>query len=189
MATSSSANTDSASATNQSPRYSTSGADTVGSPQSRRAARVVSSSQPPWTQIVRGQSEPIAAAPSSPSHTTAVTEPAVASVVVDQSMGEGLENGPNGNVGKRPAWNKPSNGPAPDVGAVMGAVSWPALSESTRASPKPSSESSKCSSDIVSPVSVSQVWFLDFKAVFGLFNSLLAENFRVIDISITAPTS
>ncbi|KAF5454599.1 hypothetical protein F2P56_024251 [Juglans regia] len=156
MATSSSANADSASATNQSPRHSTVGADTVGSPQSRRATRVVSSSLPPWTQIVRGQSEPVAAAPSSPSHTTAVTEPAVALVVVEESMGEGSENGPNGNAGKRPAWNKPSNGPAPDVGAVMGAASWPALSVSTRASAKPSSESSKCLSDIVSPVAPSQ---------------------------------
>ncbi|OMO75488.1 hypothetical protein COLO4_26105 [Corchorus olitorius] len=36
---------------------------------------------------------------------------------------------------KKPAWNKPSNGVV-EVSPVMGAASWPALSESARASPK-----------------------------------------------------
>ncbi|KAG8373617.1 hypothetical protein BUALT_Bualt11G0042900 [Buddleja alternifolia] len=48
----------------------------------------------------------------------------------------------NGGTSKKPAWSKPSNGGAtPDV--VMGAESWPALSESARASPKPSTDSPK----------------------------------------------
>ncbi|KAG6385871.1 hypothetical protein SASPL_154754 [Salvia splendens] len=43
----------------------------------------------------------------------------------------------NGETGKKPVWNKPSNGAAAKaVGAVMGAELWPALSESARASPK-----------------------------------------------------
>ncbi|CAL5324239.1 unnamed protein product [Camellia sinensis] len=58
------------------------------------------------------------------------------------------------NAAKKPAWNKPSNGVV-EVGPVMGAVSWPALSESTRASPKlSSSDSFKALPD--APVSVSQ---------------------------------
>ncbi|KAL7231266.1 hypothetical protein ACSBR2_009517 [Camellia fascicularis] len=58
------------------------------------------------------------------------------------------------NAVKKPAWNKPSNGVV-EVGPVMGAVSWPALSESTRASPKlSSSDSFKALPD--APVSVSQ---------------------------------
>nr|XP_010933359.1 la-related protein 1C [Elaeis guineensis] len=40
--------------------------------------------------------------------------------------------------GKKPAWQRPSNGSI-EVGPVMGAVSWPPLSESTKASPKSSS--------------------------------------------------
>ncbi|KAK6154025.1 hypothetical protein DH2020_013664 [Rehmannia glutinosa] len=51
-----------------------------------------------------------------------------------------LENSENGGGSKKPAWNKPSNGATTaDVGVVMGAESWPALSESARASPKSSS--------------------------------------------------
>ncbi|KAI5319780.1 PREDICTED: la-related [Prunus dulcis] len=158
----------------QSPRHA---GESVSSPttQSRRAARAVSS---PWTQIVRGESEPIAVAPSSPS--TAVTEPAVAAAPpppppssssssqsqsnsapqsnssspppAEESVGEGSENG---NAGKRPAWNKPSNG-AIEVGPVMGAVSWPALSESARASTKLSPEPLKGVSEPPLSVSVSQ---------------------------------
>ncbi|XP_021649855.2 la-related protein 1C isoform X2 [Hevea brasiliensis] len=64
-------------------------------------------------------------------------------------------NGSNGNVGKRPVWNKPSNGAA-EVGPVMGAVSWPALSESARAAGKPSQDLSKGLSDGSSSVPVPQ---------------------------------
>ncbi|KAH6797047.1 hypothetical protein C2S52_021601 [Perilla frutescens var. hirtella] len=52
-----------------------------------------------------------------------------------------LENSENGGSAKKPAWNKPSSGAAAiaaEVGAVMGAESWPALSDSARASPKSS---------------------------------------------------
>lgn len=159
--------------------------DTVGSPQSRRAARVVSSpsssspsSQPPWTQIVRGESEPtiaaaVAAATSSPVTTTSTSSPAAAieaaapsalaaappspTLAVDESIAESSENG---NGGKRPAWNKPSNGAVAEVGPVMGAVSWPALSESTRAPAKSPSDSIKPSSD-GSSTPASQVCFFN----------------------------
>ncbi|KAF4378424.1 hypothetical protein F8388_021618 [Cannabis sativa] len=62
--------------------------------------------------------------------------------------------GPNGNAGKRPACNMPSNGIA-EVGTVMGADSWPEL-ESVRASAKSSSDSLKALSDGLSSVSISQ---------------------------------
>ncbi|KAH7852023.1 hypothetical protein Vadar_019596 [Vaccinium darrowii] len=53
----------------------------------------------------------------------------------------------SGNGVKKPVWNKPSNAAVEVGGAVMGAVSWPALSESTsKASPKPSSSDSLKSS-------------------------------------------
>ncbi|KAI4314722.1 hypothetical protein L6164_027602 [Bauhinia variegata] len=134
-------------ATNLSPRHYS---DNLNSPHSRRAARPIVSS--PWNQILLGESEPIAAAPSpspSPPTSIAVIESAPvtsASLPVEDSssVGDSIENGSgsNGNTGKRPAWNKPSNGAASEVKPVMGAVSWPALSESTRATMK-SSESLK----------------------------------------------
>lgn len=53
------------------------------------------------------------------------------------------ENGDNVGATKKPAWNKPSSDGTPvDFGAVMGADSWPALSDSARASPKISSTDS-----------------------------------------------
>uniref|UniRef100_A0A2N9J3G6 HTH La-type RNA-binding domain-containing protein n=1 Tax=Fagus sylvatica TaxID=28930 RepID=A0A2N9J3G6_FAGSY len=142
MATNSSANSNSAS---QSPRQS-GGGDTIGSPQSRRGGRPVSS---PWTQIVRGESEPTTiGGAATPSSSTAAIEPAVTvGLVVEEAISESSENGPNGNGGKRPAWNKPSNGAAAEVGPVMGAVSWPALSESTRPPSKSSPDSFKPLSD------------------------------------------
>lgn len=47
-----------------------------------------------------------------------------------------LENSDGGAAAKKPAWNMPSSGPAAEVGVVMGAESWPALSDSARASPR-----------------------------------------------------
>ncbi|XVF18068.1 hypothetical protein REPUB_Repub10bG0179800 [Reevesia pubescens] len=130
--------------------------------QSHRATRAVSS---PWTQIVRGESDPIAGFPLSPtssysssslSPSTAVIEPSVISVVKE----EGVENGsggPNGNAGgKKPAWNKPSDGAA-EFGSVMGAHMWPALSESARVSSKSSLDSSRASLDGSSSPSVAPV--------------------------------
>ncbi|KAL2504386.1 La-related protein 1C [Abeliophyllum distichum] len=73
-----------------------------------------------------------------------------------ESTDNGGGNSSGNNANKKPVWNKPSNGATAEISAVMGAVSWPALSESTRASPKksPSSDSLKALSD--GPVSLSQ---------------------------------
>ncbi|KAL2457642.1 La-related protein 1C [Forsythia ovata] len=73
-----------------------------------------------------------------------------------ESTDNGGGNSSGSNANKKPVWNKPSNGASAEISAVMGAVSWPALSESTRASPKksPSSDSLKALSD--GPVSLSQ---------------------------------
>ncbi|XP_061367725.1 la-related protein 1C [Gastrolobium bilobum] len=112
-------------------------------PQSRRATRLPVSSSP-WNQIVRGESETVAAAPSSPpppqSAEPSPSSSAAAAAPVDDSS-SAAESSDNGNSVKRPVWNKPSNGAASEVTPVMDAVSWPALSESTRAAMK--SESSK----------------------------------------------
>ena len=100
----------------------------VSSPTAAQSRRQVSS---PWTQIVRGESEP----------------PTIAAAGEDKS---------EGNAGKKPVWNRPSNG-ASEIGPVMGASSWPALSEASKApSNKPSSDSSL--GDV--PSSVSQVWLI-----------------------------
>lgn len=99
-----------------------------------------------------------AAATSSPAMTTSPSSPAAAiepavpaavaapppTLAAEESI---AENSENGNGGKRPAWNKPSNGAVAEAGQVMGAVSWPALSESTRAPAKSPSDSIKPSSD------------------------------------------
>ncbi|WCJ32708.1 La-related protein 1C [Euphorbia peplus] len=142
------------------------------------ASRIMPSS--PWTTIVRGESDAAAAtatvtAVASPSSPLARSEPTVvvvatgapepvvlvaspssSSMVADDESsdnGNGNGNGSNGNAGKRPVWNKPSNGVV-EVGAVMGAVSWPALGESARASGKPSQDS--LSKDVSSSISVPQ---------------------------------
>ena len=139
-----------------SPRYSPDG---HASPKSRRSGArggVVS----PWTQVVRGESESIIAAPSSPVSSqeqivvssdlspTKVTSDSVASTEDSFQVEAQLESSDvgNGNAGKRPAWNKPSNGVA-EAGPVMGASSWPALSESARASAKSASDSLKSPGD------------------------------------------
>ncbi|KAK2998020.1 hypothetical protein RJ639_025773 [Escallonia herrerae] len=145
----------------------------LNSPKSRRsgaAARGVSS---PWTQIVRGgESESIGggvvAAPSSPSSSGVVDEQIESSstdwlaakataatgtsFLSDDSPAAEAQPESSDNAAKKPAWNKPSNG-AIEVGPVMGAVSWPALSESTRASPKLSSSESLKTLDGSSPAS------------------------------------
>ncbi|XP_068640523.1 la-related protein 1C-like isoform X2 [Aristolochia californica] len=119
-------------------------ADGLNSPQFRRGARNFAS---PWAHVVRGESEVAATAPGSPvSSSGAAVDVSVHS---DRSENSPVEsrvensdnNGSNAAAGKtkKPAWNKPANGVI-EVGPVMGAVSWPALSESTRASPKSSSD-------------------------------------------------
>ncbi|GAB2279467.1 hypothetical protein Dimus_014107 [Dionaea muscipula] len=77
---------------------------------------------------------------------------------VVECQGEGSGTGTaNGNAGKKPAWNKPSSGNTESGPVVMGAESWPLLSESTKASPKLSfSDPSKIPPELsvsLSPVS------------------------------------
>ncbi|KAK3224384.1 hypothetical protein Dsin_011409 [Dipteronia sinensis] len=128
----------------------------VSSPnQSRRVGAKVAVSSP-WTQIVRGESEPVASVPLLSSSTAmAMAQPQQSTGVIDKQTAateeeEGAEYG-SGNAGKRPAWNKPSNGAgtgaaAAEAGPVMGAHLWPALSETTTrggSSTKSSSDSLK----------------------------------------------
>ncbi|XP_055803186.1 la-related protein 1C-like [Solanum dulcamara] len=148
--------------------------------ESRRSSATAGVSSP-WKQVVRiGESESIIAVTSSslpppPAsceqsvHSSDCSPPEqVATDCIASSLSpkdtateaqidnsdNGSGDGSNGNGDKKPAWNKPSNGAA-DVSPVMGAVSWPALSDSTKASPKlPSSDSLKTLSD--GSVSVSQ---------------------------------
>ncbi|XP_016487722.1 la-related protein 1C-like [Nicotiana tabacum] len=150
----------------------------LNSPQSRRssaAARGVSSA---WTQIVRSSDSEstVVAISSSPPLPPPLSPPAYSEQTVHssdcspsddvatagsaateaqlESSDNGNSDDSNSNVSKKPAWNKPSNGAA-EVSPVMGAVCWPALSDSTKASPKSSSsESLKALSD--GSVSVTQ---------------------------------
>lgn len=72
----------------------------------------------------------------------------------ESSEKSGYGSSGGSNAAKKPAWNKPSNG-STEVGPVMGAVTWPALSKSTRASPKSSSSDfSKTLSDGSLPLPV-----------------------------------
>ncbi|KAJ4967142.1 hypothetical protein NE237_018991 [Protea cynaroides] len=146
------------SASNHSPRSSAFSADGQSSPQQLRRRNLPS----PWAHVVR-ESEAVPAAPSSPLSSLPATATMEQTPHLDSSPvksspeNSGLEvqldnsfndNNNNSNAArtKKPAWNKPSNGVL-EVGPVMGAVSWPALSESTRASPKSSTDSLKALSD------------------------------------------
>ncbi|KVI07751.1 la-related protein 1C-like [Cynara cardunculus var. scolymus] len=129
----------------------------------------------PWAQVVRGGGEPDPVPPRSPSASPSsvsteqnivfsdqltVMEPQTAAAV--ETHMEGSEGSNNGNASgvKKSAWNKPSpNGVVDGTNTpVMGAASWPALSELTRPLPKslsfPSESSSKPTSD--GSVTVSQ---------------------------------
>ncbi|XP_043709672.1 la-related protein 1C [Telopea speciosissima] len=133
---------------NHSPRSSGLSGDGQNSPQQIRRRNLSS----PWAHVVRGESEAVPAAPSSPMSPLATSTPEQTpdcSPAKSSPENSGLEvQSDNNNAArtKKPAWNKPSNGVV-DIGPVMGAVSWPALSESTRASPKSSSDSLKALSD------------------------------------------
>ncbi|KAI3665348.1 hypothetical protein L6452_43972 [Arctium lappa] len=123
----------------------------------------------PWSKIVRGGSDElsppvvsVAAPAASPSSSSSVQEQIVnvssdwyPSKAVTETASSpddsGTECQPEGsdNVGggsnainKKPVWSKPSNGVVEAVSPVMGAVSWPALGESTKGSPKSSSSES-----------------------------------------------
>ncbi|KAJ0252225.1 La-related protein 1C [Hirschfeldia incana] len=144
MMASTAATNNSTSSPSSSPRHTS---ENRGSPaQSRRPS--------PWSQIVRGESEPqtissSAAAPSSPQSKAPIDPVASPSVAAPPSGEDGSEEsgGGQGNAGKKPVWRKPSNGGASEVGPVMGASSWPALSETTKA---PSSDSLKSLGDVPS---------------------------------------
>ncbi|KAE8707770.1 putative Basic-leucine zipper transcription factor family protein [Hibiscus syriacus] len=129
-----------------------------------KSHRPMRTDSPPWTEIVRQESDLIAGSPlthsssSSPPPSKVVTEPHVATEEEEESD-ENADTGLNDNVGNRPAWNKASKG-STEFGAVMGAHTWPALSESARFPSKSSSDSPRGSFDgssaSPSKVSVSQ---------------------------------
>uniref|UniRef100_A0A1J3EIF2 La-related protein 1C n=1 Tax=Noccaea caerulescens TaxID=107243 RepID=A0A1J3EIF2_NOCCA len=164
MASATTNNSSSSSSSSISPRHMTEkhGSPTAAAAQSRRPSRQVSS---PWTQIVRGEPEPIAAAPSSPQPKTPIEPIASVSVAPPASLStveaaaaagdeKSEESGGHGNAGKKPVWKRPSSG-ASEVGPVMGASSWPALSETTKApSNKSSSDSLKSLGDVPTSSSV-----------------------------------
>ncbi|XP_009148977.1 la-related protein 1C [Brassica rapa] len=118
----------------------------------------------PWSQIVRGESDPptissSAAAPSSPQHKAPIDPvPSASTAPLAPVAGDvrSEESGAQGNAGKKPVWKRPSNGASSEVGGpVMGASSWPALSETTKApSSKSSSDSLKSLGDVASSSSV-----------------------------------
>lgn len=133
-----------------------SGEGGINSPSRRRSLPSA------WAQVVRGSGESESVVPRSPraseqhsvfSDQLMVFEPA--SVVVEAAaQPDGSDGSHCGNAGgaKKSAWNKPSaNGVVEGTTTpVMGAASWPALSESTRPVPKSlssSESSSKPTSD------------------------------------------
>ncbi|KAJ4964135.1 hypothetical protein NE237_024074 [Protea cynaroides] len=127
-----------------------------------------------WAHVVRGgeseavhaSSSPLSSSVSSPHLSSSISSPPLSSSLSAMATSEqttldndnsGVEaqsdnsyinsnNNSNAVMTKKPAWSKPSNGVV-EIGPVMGAVSWPALSESTRASPKSSSDSLKALAD------------------------------------------
>ncbi|KAI3745788.1 hypothetical protein L6452_08197 [Arctium lappa] len=129
----------------------------------------------PWAQVVRGGGEPDLAPPRSPSASPSsvlteqnvvfsdqltVVEPQTAAAAVETHT-EGSEGSNNGNAsggnGKKSPWNKPSPNGVVDVTnttPVMGAASWPALSELSRPLPKSLSFQSESSSKPASDGSV-----------------------------------
>ncbi|KAK9074788.1 hypothetical protein SSX86_003106 [Deinandra increscens subsp. villosa] len=120
---------------------------------------------PPWSKIVSGETSElsppvvpvISPAPSPPSPPSPSIQEQIMNAAtdwyppddtagsVDESgagcQPEGFESG-GGNAMKKPVWSKPLNGVVEVVSPVMGAVSWPALGESTKAAPKSSSSDS-----------------------------------------------
>ncbi|XP_030524013.1 la-related protein 1C-like [Rhodamnia argentea] len=148
-------NANSIEANNHSPRNS---AGAVNSPRLGRPMRTTVS--PPWNEIVRGESDMTESV-----DLLSKLAIAVAPEVVPSSSSSSLSsiaeegNSENGNVGKKTAWKLPSDSPGPtaaEFGPVMGADSWPALSESTRSSTKSTSVPVKGLSDGSSSVPVTE---------------------------------
>ncbi|KAJ4871795.1 La-related protein 1C [Raphanus sativus] len=139
-----------------SPRHVSENRGSPTATQPRRPSRQVSS---PWTQIVRGESEPptIAAAAAAPPSKAPIDQIASAPVAAPPAppLLTAEESGDQGeSTGKKPVWNRPSNG-ASEIAPVMGASSWPALSETTKAPPSNKSSSDSSIGDVPSS-SVSQ---------------------------------
>uniref|UniRef100_A0A1D1YP42 La-related protein 1B n=1 Tax=Anthurium amnicola TaxID=1678845 RepID=A0A1D1YP42_9ARAE len=114
----------------------------------------------PWSRVVRGEPETTIAPAASPSPPAAAftavppAEPSLRATVQTAGSEDAAEVGsvdaagappppPSDSSGgeKKSAWNRPSNG-LTEAGSVMGADSWPALSEATKAPPKSSSHDS-----------------------------------------------
>lgn len=117
----------------------------------------------PWAQVVRGGETESIPSPSLGDQSTfsdcSPRKPISSQPTDNSSLDmESLENNDNISinavVSKKPAWKKPSNGL--DISPVMGAVSWPALSESTKPSPK-SSSSTTTTTDSSSPFSPAKI--------------------------------
>ncbi|KAF8410392.1 hypothetical protein HHK36_002921 [Tetracentron sinense] len=128
--------------------------DGLNSPQFHRR-----NLSPPWANLVKDEPQAVSSSPStSPAISSPDQAPYSDSSPVNASSpssdNHAMEVQPksshncNGSVAeaKTPVWNKPLNSVV-EVGPVMGAVSWPALSESTRSSAKSSSDSLKVLSD------------------------------------------
>lgn len=162
------ATTADSSSNHHSPRGSGFSGDGVHNPQFQR--RNLPS---PWAEVVRGDPDsipgvqlpptssslpPISVQPEQTpfSDCSPMKAPATAASTNNPAVEETSDNN-NGNAAllKKPVWNKPSNGVVEVAHVMGGAVSWPALSESTKASPKSSSSesSSKPASDGSIPVS------------------------------------
>ncbi|PKA59617.1 hypothetical protein AXF42_Ash018084 [Apostasia shenzhenica] len=134
---------------------------------SPRSSRAIGNLSSPWSHVVRGEQESSAGAgagagagvvtPSSPS-ATPIPSPELScrsprkhstdSTQLPLYCGDPVHGG-DGNVadaastnqGKKPVWNVPSNGSI-EGGSIIDTMSWPALSEAARASPKSSSSDS-----------------------------------------------
>lgn len=115
----------------------------------------------PWASVVRGDPEqnslpdaptgaeeagaPVGDSLSSPPEPPSASDSTVAESVGSEAQPEGSNGNVDSNAGRsrRPAWNRPVGG-VPEPVAVMGeAVSWPALSETTRSFPRLSIEVTK----------------------------------------------
>lgn len=103
----------------------------------------------PWAQVVRGETETTTTAEQTSIASTGLSSiscPAASPVpaAADAADESQVVSSDGGNAGgtKKVVWKKPLNGAGTaDTSPVMGAESWPALSESTRPVPKLSSES------------------------------------------------
>ncbi|KAL4575461.1 hypothetical protein LXL04_022305 [Taraxacum kok-saghyz] len=124
------------------------GGSGVNSPSSRRSLSC------PWAQVVRGVIEPdsvhASLSPGVAEQIPVITDPVAVVEALTETPPESFNDNNTCNAGgvKKSAWNKPSANGVVDVAAtpVMGAASWPALSESTRPGMKSMYSSSESSS-------------------------------------------